>query len=368
MGKQTFIFFFTLISFIPSTKSQVALDSILPVRALAIAAPSPALVDSFVTFINKELAPRKVNTLILRVDYGYQYKMHPELVGNDPLTLQQVKKIVNACRQNRIRVIPQINMLGHQSWAGSIGKLLAVYPEFDETPHVKMPENYEWPNADNLYCKSYCPLHPGVHKVVFELIDEICDAFEATAFHAGMDEVFYIGDDKCPRCGGRDKAELFAKEVTTLQSHLAVKNRELWIWGDRLLDGKTTGLGMWEASFNNTHRAIDLIPKEVVICDWHYNRADKTPVYFAMKGFRVISCGWRKQEPAVRQVQDMVSFRKESPRDMRDRYYGIMETVWSSAGNFLTGYYAPASTTDTMTPWHTFRAMFDEVGRVASSN
>ena len=104
-----------------------------------------------------------------------------------------------------------------------------------------------------------------------------------------MDEVFYIGDDKCPRCAGRDKAELYAGEVTLIRNHLALKNRQLWIWGDRLLDGKTTGFGMWEASMNNTGRAIDLIPKDVVVCDWHYDRADKSAVYFAMKGFRVIT-------------------------------------------------------------------------------
>jgi hypothetical protein len=63
----------------------------------------------------------------------------------------------------------------------------------------------------------------------------------------------------------------------------------MWIWGDRLLDGKTTGMGEWEGSYN-TYRAIDMIPKDVVICDWHYNRADKTSVYFAMKGLRVITC------------------------------------------------------------------------------
>ena len=65
-----------------------------------------------------------------------------------------------------------ITLLGHQSWHSDLEGLLRVYPEFDETPHVKMPENYVWPNDDGLYCKSYCPLHPDVHKIVFELIDE----------------------------------------------------------------------------------------------------------------------------------------------------------------------------------------------------
>jgi hypothetical protein len=348
-----------------SLRSQEYADSIFPVRGFAIEAPSPAVLDSFITFINEELAPKKVNTLILRVDFKYQYKTHPELVDGTALSMQQVKKLVEACKRNKIRVIPQINLLGHQSWAGKTGKLLEVYPQLDETPHVKMPENYVWPNADNLYCKSYCPLHPEVHKIVFELVDEICDVFEADAFHAGMDEVFYIGDDKCPRCGGRDKAELFAKEISTIQSHLAMNKRELWIWGDRLIDGKTTGIGMWEASFNNTYRAIDMIPKEVVICDWHYDRPEKTAVYFAMKGLRVITCSWRKPEVAVKQVQDMVDFRKESARQMKDRFYGIMETVWSPAASFLRGYYASkkqsAPATESNTPWQAFNAMYKEI-------
>lgn len=76
---------------------------------------------------------------------------------------------------------------------------MKVYPELDETPEVKLPEKYAWPNADRLYCKSYCPRHPKVHEVVSPLVDEVCDAFQADAFHCGMDEVFYIGEEQCPR-------------------------------------------------------------------------------------------------------------------------------------------------------------------------
>jgi hypothetical protein len=171
--------------------------------------------------------------------------------------------------------------------------------------------------------------------VVFPLVDEICDAFETDAFHAGLDEVFYIGEAKCPRCGGKDKSVLFADEVTRIRDRLKLRNRELWMWGDRLLDGRTTGLGEWEASLNDTHRAVDLIPKDVVICDWHYERADLTAVYFAMKGLRVVTCPWRNPEPAVRQVQDMVRFREQAPKAMASRFQGVVQTVWSDAGGFL---------------------------------
>jgi len=343
--------------------AQQNLDSLLPVRGFCIGAPRPKDVDAFTKFIVEELAPRKVNTLIVRVDYGYQFKSHPELADSSSLSKADIRKMVNACKKNNIQLIPQINLLGHQSWASHTGKLLAVYPQFDETPDVKMPEKYVWPNADNLYCKSYCPLHPEVHKVVFDLIDEICDVFETNAFHAGMDEAFYLGDDKCPRCSGKDKAELFAGEVRILNDHLLQKNRKLWIWGDRLIDGRTTGLGRWEASYNNTYRAVDMIPKDVVICDWHYERVDKTPVYFAMKGLHVITCPWRKPALAVKQTDDMVNFRKESSKEMQGKFYGMMQTVWSDAASFLDGFYNKKKDDKggDDTAWNSFIALYEKI-------
>jgi len=199
--------------------------------------------------------------------------------------------------------------------------------------------------------------------VLFAVIDELCDAFESTAFHAGMDEVFYIGESKCPRCGGQDPAVLFAGEVRAIHDHLAQKGRELWIWGDRLIDGKTTGIGEWEASYNNTYRAVDLIPKDVVICDWHYERPDQTAVYFAMKGFRVVTCPWRISQPGIAQVDDIVKFRNSSTPEMKPRFLGIVETTWSSPESFLRGYYgiAPKRPGQTNTAWQCFRDVFQKI-------
>ncbi|WP_304236958.1 family 20 glycosylhydrolase [Jiulongibacter sediminis] len=313
----------------------------LPVKGLAIAAPDKQNVDRFVKFINEELAPRELNTLILRVDYNFKYKSHPELAEENGLSQMEVNKIVEACQKHGIAIIPQVNLLGHQSWATTVGKLLEVYPEFDETPNVELPEEYVWPNDDGLYCKSYCPLHPEVHAVVFAIVDEIVEAFKANAFHAGMDEVFYIGHEDCPRCQGRDKAELFAGEVTKIRNHLALNGKRLWIWGDRLIDGKTTGIGLWEASYNNTYRAIDMIPKDVMICDWHYERVDPTAVYFAMKGFDVATSPWRKADLAKQQLKLMQDLRANATDEMKEHYKGMVHTVWSPAGSFLNRFYGP---------------------------
>jgi hypothetical protein len=331
---KTLLFLLILFSF----TSYAQTDSLPEIRGFCIAAPSVADHERFLKFVEKELVPRKINTLILRVDFNYQYKSHPELRDSIALSEGQVKQLVKLCQANNITLVPQINLLGHQSWAEKTTNLLKVYPQFDETPLVKMPEKYKWPNDDGLYCKSYCPLHPDVHKVVFGLVDEIMEVFEAKDFHAGMDEVFYIGHESCPRCKGKNKAELFAGEVTKIRNHLAEKNRKLWIWGDRLLDGSTTGMGMWEASTNNTFPAADLIPKDVMICDWHYERADPTAAYLTMKGFNVITSVWNKPDVALSQYEDYKTFKAKVNPKMVPRYRGMMQTVWSGAGNFMNAF------------------------------
>jgi hypothetical protein len=347
--------------------SQTPADTVFPVKGFCIRLPRADGIDRFTKFIDQELAPRGINTLILIVGYNYEFECYPQLRDSAALTKADVKKIVAVCKKDNIRIIPQINLLGHQSSRNKLNKLLEQFPQFDETPFVKMPAVYQWPNPDNLYCKSYCPLHPDVHKVVFAVVDELCDVFGADAFHAGMDEIFYLGDDKCPRCQGIDKAELFAGEVKLIRNHLALKNRELWIWGDRLINGRSTGLGFWEASYNYTWRAIDMIPKDIVICDWHYERPDQTAVYFAMNGFRVVTCPWRTPSTATIQAEDMARFRKYATPEMKPRYYGMMQTTWMVTDGFIDGFYGIKSENavkaihpdnPSYTPWDTFRQMY----------
>ena len=323
-----------LTAFVPARAAN-PIDELLPVRGLAIEAPSHNGMIDFLKFVEGDLVPAHFNLLILRVDWNYAYDTHPELRDGNPLTKEDVKRIVAVCRKRCIRLVPQINLLGHQSWAKQTHALLREYPEFDETPSVKTENYTEWPNPDGLYCKSYCPLHPDVHGVVFDVVDELCDVFESDAFHAGMDEVFYIGMDECPRCHGKDKAELFAGEVSLIRDHLAEKGRQLMIWGDRLLAGRTTGLGEWEASYNHTWPAIDRIPKDVFICDWHYERPDLTGVYFATKGLSVASCGYRDPTICEQQIRDMIRFRKQSAPETAERLQGYIHTVWSGAAQFI---------------------------------
>jgi hypothetical protein len=306
----------------------------LPVRALMLCGMSPRALDDFLEFVAQDLPKEGVNTLVFQIDYSYQFKSHPEMIAEDAFSEAQIKALVRTCRAAGITLVPLLNCLGHQSWAETTGKLLTTYPGFDETPGL-------YPGNKGIYCRSYCPNHPGVHRVIFDLLGEIAAVFEADAVHVGMDEVWLIGEDGCPRCRGADKAGLFAQEVRTLHDFLATRGVRLWLWGDRLLDGRTTGLGEWEASMNKTHRAIDLVPKDVVICDWHYDAAVPTPEYFAMKGLDVVICSYNKSAVGVAEAGQMAQARLAN-RDngIGPRLRGVMATNWDHSPEFAATYRA----------------------------
>ena len=263
------------------------------------------------------LAKAGINLLIFEVDYNYEYVSHPELRGDDPITRETVKKVVAMCREYKIRLIPEFQSLGHQSWAEKTYALLTKYPEFDETPG-------QFPGNKDIYCRSWCPLHPDLNPIIFALYDELIEVFEADALHVGMDEVFLLGSEFCPRCKGKDPAQLFAKAVNDCYQHLVMERGvEMLIWGDRFLDGATTGYGEWEASMNKTYPAIDLVPKDIIMCDWHYERMKSYPSIplFLSKGFRVLPTSFRD----AKQTKKLIDFSLAFPSE---RMLGHLCTIW----------------------------------------
>jgi hypothetical protein len=110
-----------------------------------------------------------------------------------------------------------------------------------------------------------------------------------------------------------------------------------------------------------------MIPKDVIICDWHYERPDQTPVYFAMKGLSVVTCPWRNSSNAVLQAKDMVKFRSCATPEMKDRYLGMMQTIWSGAGQFLDNYYGRKTENSANSQAACFKALFGEIQKMAKA-
>jgi hypothetical protein len=266
-----------------------------------------------------KLAERGLNVLILEVNYHFNFESHPKLrMGNAPITKAGAAKFAAVCKKNGIRLIPEFQCLGHQSWAESTFSLLTVYPEFDLTPNA-------FPKNKDIYCREWDPLNPKVNEVVFKLIDEIIDAFKADALHVGMDEIFLIGSDQSPSTKGKDSAKVFAKAIIDLHQHV-VKDRqiEMLMWSDRLFDAKKYKWSKWEASDCGTAPAVDLIPTDIILCPWHYEVAKAYPSIplFIEKGFRVLPASYKKVDAVKALIE--YSEKQKSPKML-----GHLFTTWT---------------------------------------
>jgi hypothetical protein len=269
-----------------------------------------------------QLAKVGVNVLIVEVSYGFEFTKYAQLRAPGFITAKTARALADECRKHGIRIIPQLNCVGHQSGGDKTLPLLEKFPELDETPG-------KYPKNEGIYCRSWCVQHPKVNEIAFSLIDDLLDAFAADAFHAGLDEVMTIGSEHCSRCKGRDRAELFAKAVRDLHSHIVGRRKvEMLMWGDRLLDAKETGYGEWEAAINGTHAAVDKIPTDIVICDWHYEPHKSYPSlpYLLDRGFRVWPSGWKNAAP---NAAFLAAAKDRAAASKKGRVLGYLATTWS---------------------------------------
>jgi hypothetical protein len=269
-----------------------------------------------------QLAAAGANVVVIEVNYNFDFKSHPELRLPQYITRAKAREFTAVARRLGIQVIPELDCLGHQSWKETTYSLLAKYPQLDETPG-------QFPDNQGIYCRSWCAQNLEVYKIIFPLIDEIADAFQANAFHVGMDEVFIIGDRSSPLDHDQDPAKLFANCVNRLHRYIVGERKmQMLMWGDRLLNAWTMGNHMYEESMNGTWPAVDMIPKDIIICDWHYDYHTNYPSlpFLLSKGFRVWPSGF-----APLNATEAFSQFSLSQRQTNKNVIGYLATTWSVA-------------------------------------
>ena len=298
----------------------------LPIRAVQIYAATEQNIEDFERFVEKTLAPAGVTHVTVPVYYRFEYPSHPEITEQPATSVAIAKRMSAVCHRNGITIVPEMDIPGHQSTT-LVGDRLPK-PLGMLRVHPDMLEPYGEGNST----MSVCTRHPLLRPIAYDMIDDLMEAFDTKIVHTGFDEALDIG--KCPRCKDVPPHILLADLVNDINAHVRSRGGEMWMWGDRLLDGyciPTANVG-YETSLNGTAPAIDLISKDVVICDWHYNvepMGHLTPAYWVTKGFRVLPCAFNSlmgTEQLVRAAYVL----KDSPNML-----GTYLTTWSSMSNFI---------------------------------
>lgn len=285
------------------------------------------------------LAPLGLTHLVMEINNNFQFNSHPEISASD-ITAEDLSIACDRLNKEGIEVIPLYNCIGHQGWE-TRNSLLIAHPEFDETPHIpddKLLASVHEKVGDkwmSTYTPAWCCNEPKVYEVVIPALDELVDATKCKTIHLGMDEIFLFG--QCDRCKGMNPADLFRDNLLLLYNHFKKKGVKVMIWGDRLLNAKkllgedATHRARYEKDFENvgTSACIDQLPKDIIICDWHYRNEATYPSAHELlsHGFEVIPSCW--YSPTAAEAFWNASLKTATDLNCRKLLPGMLVTGWT---------------------------------------
>ncbi len=272
-------------------------------RGVHLYLPAREDIPFYKRLVSHILSPMGYNTVFLEIGAGMEFDSHPELneayahavaqakaglwppfphdgvAGGKWLTKAEVADLVCYTRRFGIDVIPEVQSLGHVQY------MTAAHPEIAEIE--AKPENEaelvdtrnEDQRPETFYPHSYCPCNEDAYRILFDILDEIIDVVKPAQYvHMGHDEVYEIG--VCPVCRSQDPAQLLAKDICRIHSHLAQKGLKMMMWADMLQP----------VTQYRTSAAIDLIPKDILLLDfiWYFHLDKDIEDNLLRKGFQVI--------------------------------------------------------------------------------
>ena len=233
---------------------------------------------------------------------------------NPKMTKDEMRRLVAIGRDLGITLIPQINVYGHASSARAGSMKHAVVDLQPEYAPLFEPTGWNW-----------CLSNPETQRVLRELISEIHDDFgRPPFFHLGCDEA---QPPSCPECRKTPYAELVCRHIAGLAEFVKTRGARAMMWHDMLLErGDPRWKGYVHSGSKATSKLADMLPKDVIICDWQYSYGDMketrkdwpTMSYFKEKGFPVVGCPWKNYN-AMKPMADYIS---------KIGGFGFIETTW----------------------------------------
>lgn len=239
--------------------------------------------------------------------------IHADNGGGSFITQEEVRQLLAYCKERGLEVIPEVPTLSHCDY------IVRAHRELNE-------------RKEDLYPDTYCPSNPKTYRLVFDLLDEICDVFRPRYVNIGHDELYTIG--KCPLCKGKNPVDLYVGDIVKISDYLKKKHVGTVIWSEKLLDNLYfPGPGEEIHGYGGTgDKAWDIprlaecagkIPKDVVLLHWYWSL-----------------CSGEAERELLDMGYDMLfgNFQALSLKDYRERSHNISGGYVSNWGSFEEEY------------------------------
>ena len=185
---------------------------------------------------------------------GYE-KVSEKLPREKRYSREDMREIVDYAAARHVRVMPEIEMPGHNNAESS-------YPEF---------KHGEPPSFGNV-----CPANPETIRFFKAALTEAAAVFPETMIHFGGDEVNYASWKKCKRCqakirelGLASEADLQAWFMSVMADHLKSLGKTPVGWSDMLLTLNEGNMRQNEKGYWTGYGIRRNLSKDIVINAWY---------------------------------------------------------------------------------------------------
>ena len=264
------------------------------------------------------MAFMKMNTVILEVGGGMEYKRHPEvnegwerfcktidnmpgvdgsrsfqgadaywkdslhteLCGGSYLTQAEVRDIVEYAWARGMDVIPEVQALSHAYY------LTTSHPEIAEM-------------EDDLFPDTYCPNNEKSYELYFEIAEEVLEVFEPKTVSIGHDEIRVIG--WCDKCKNMSAHDIVGKDICRLYDFYKSNGIRIAMWAESAqtfvsYKGSRVGADDYKRidgfgrfyQLPATYKSIEMLPNDILMLDWYHSTGPKSEECFDERGFEVI--------------------------------------------------------------------------------
>lgn len=199
----------------------------------------------------------------------YKNSIHSENGGGGVLSQDDIRVLIDYAVERGIEVIPEVPSLSHSDY------ILYSHRELAEIPDDPFPD-------------TYCPSNEGSYKILFDILDEVIALFRPKLLNIGHDEYYLMG--VCEKCNGKKAEEIYAADICRIHDYLSARGVRTMMWGEkfldfRFIDSKAPWGGAAHGCCPATYKAIDLVPRDIIILHWYWALGRKLEDEFSSRGF-----------------------------------------------------------------------------------
>lgn len=253
--------------------------------------------------IQNIFARLKMNNLVLQCEQA-KWDATGESAPKWAMSKNDLRQEIAFANRHFLTVTPLVESVGHMDWL------------FSDPARASLAEDPQTPYAIKV-------ASPAADRFLYRLYDEVLGVFHPKFFHIGGDEVTMRG--RYPYASAATyptTVDAFTAQVAKLRDYLKSKGVGTMMWGDMMLANGEAPDATNARSLAQAEQMRALLPKDIVITDWHYAPSDdfSGPQIFRRAGFqRVIGATWLNP-------QNIAAFGHSLAQNHQ---WGLLQTTWA---------------------------------------